>query len=76
MSNNPWWVCRRCQRGDKMDIQVKQVNSYDEAVSVAKKWYKRYRIGYGIAIKYMIDEIGELAEVRFYHLVNSEEDIK
>lgn len=73
---NLWWVCRRHYWGGENKYQIKKVKTYDEAVYLAKQWYKRHGVGYGIQIEYMIPEIGELVRVRDYYLINSENDIK
>lgn len=73
---NLWWVTRRHYQNGEPKTQIKKVKTYKDAVEVAKDWYRRHGVGYGIRIRYMIDEIGQLVDVRDYYLINSEADIK
>lgn len=71
-----WFVYRRHYWGGEHRIQSKAVKSYADAVAVAKVWYKRHGVGYGIQILYQVPEIGVRVRVRDYYLINSVEDIK
>lgn len=73
---NNWWVMRRHERAGAQHIQTKRVKTYAEAIGVVKLWYRRHGIGYGIQVKFMIEEIGELAPVRDFYLINRESEIK
>lgn len=80
MAKNPklWMVTQRYSRfieGKSPDIRGKEVSTYDEAVAVAREWYKKHKIQYGIHISYYISEICERVLVRDYYLINSIEDI-
>ena len=59
-----------------MHIQTKCCATYDDAVEVAKLWYKRHTVGYGINISYFVPEINEYIQVRNYYLINGVGDIK
>jgi len=72
---NLWWVSRRHYQAGQMYIQIKKTPTYKDAVSIARKWYNIHGVGYGIEIKYLIPEIGELVRVRDYYLINSVEDM-
>lgn len=58
-----------------MKLQIKKTSTFKDAVAVAREWYGRHGIGYGIEIDYQVPEIGELIRVRDFYLINSVEEI-
>jgi hypothetical protein len=73
-----WMVTQRYSRfidGKSPDIRGKEVATYKDAVAIAKEWYKKHGIEYGIIISYYVSEICEHVKVRDYYLINSIEDI-
>ena len=80
MAKNPklWMVTQRYSRfieGKSPDIRGKEVATYKDAVAIAREWYEKYGIQYGIVISYYISEICERHKVRDYYLINSVKDI-
>jgi hypothetical protein len=73
--SKPWWITRRHDRRNKIEIKIKTASTYEKAVGIARKMYEKHGIEYGIQIHYMVPEIGELIQVRDYYLVCSVEDI-